>query len=114
MFKRELDELLSKVNAKQIILMTHDGPAGSSTAIDRTTKMNEGDILFGSPYLYNLLKEDKGKKIIANVHGHVHDGSPADKITDGVRILNPGSLKFGEFAELILRRDKDTGVWRVA
>ena len=80
------------MTSKQILLMTHDGPFGSSTAIDKTTRIDEGDIQFGSQYLAYLIKEDGGKRFIANVHGHVHDGSPADKITNKVRILNPGSL----------------------
>ena len=82
--------------------MTHDGPQSSSTTQDKTTKIDEGDILFGSSHLFQLLKNDGGKKIFANIHGHAHDGSPCDKITDGVRIINPGSLKYGEYAELVL------------
>lgn len=45
-----------------------------------------------------MLKEDAGKRVVANVHGHVHDGAPCDKVTDKIRVLNPGSLKYGEFA----------------
>lgn len=93
--------------------MTHDGPCGSATALDKTTKIDEGaDIVFGSPCLYDLLKADKGQRIIANIHGHCHDGAPADKITDGVRVFNPGSLKFSECGELTLR--KVDGLWKVA
>ncbi len=51
-FKQDLDKLLGQVESKQILLMTHDGPQSSSTTQDKTTKINEGDILFGSPYLY--------------------------------------------------------------
>jgi Icc-related predicted phosphoesterase len=82
--------------------MTHDGPYSSSTTQDKTSKIDEGDILFGSKHLYSLLKNDGGKKIFANIHGHAHDGSPGDKITHGVRVINPGSLKYGEYAELVL------------
>ena len=79
--------------------MTHDGPHYSATTIDKTTKLDEDkNILFGSEYLYSMLKEDAGKRVVANLHGHVHDGAPCDKVTDKVRVLNPGSLKYGEFA----------------
>ena len=98
--------------------MTHDGPQGSTTAIDSTTHMaDNGVIHFGSPYLAKTLKEGNGECIFLNIHGHVHDGSSSDKLTaDGsVRVLNPGSLKFGEFAELILVKDfaKDDK-WRIS
>lgn len=96
--------------------MTHDGPQGSTTAIDSTTRMaDNGVIHFGSPYLAKTLKEDDC--IFLNIHGHVHDGSSIDKLTnDGsVRVLNPGSLKYGEFAELFLVKDfvKDDR-WRIS
>ncbi len=92
--------------------MTHDGPQSSATAIDKTTRMHEdSDIIFGSPFLYKLIKNDKGDRIVANVHGHAHDGASADKITDGVRVFNPGSLKYGEFASL--RLTKESGHWKV-
>ena len=71
-----------------------------------------GDIIFGSPALSQLLKEDKGQRIVANIHGHVHQGSPADSIMDLTKVFNPGSLKYGEFAELILKQVQ--GVWKVA
>jgi Icc-related predicted phosphoesterase len=99
--------------------MTHDGPQTSGTAIDKTTRIEEGDIYFGSPYLRTVLKNDTGKgRFVGQVHGHAHDGTPADKITDGgVRVLNPGSLKFGEFAELFLERQDAEGNgshWKIA
>ena len=114
LFKHDLSGLLSQLptTPHQILLMTHDGPHFSATTIDKTTKLDQSaDIMFGSQYLYNLLKEDAGKTFIANIHGHAHDGSPSDKITDKIRIINPGSLKFGEFAQLKLVKDEKG--WRV-
>lgn len=94
--------------------MTHDGPHFSATAIDKTSKMKDSkNILFGSEYLYELLKKDEGKRFLANIHGHAHDGAPCDKITDEIRIMNPGSLKYGEFAQLTLAKDPSTGRWKV-
>ena len=93
--------------------MTHDGPMGSATAIDKTTRMNENsDIIFGSPSYAKYIEDHQGRVVVA-VHGHVHDGTPLDKI-DNVRILNPGSLKFGEFAEVVLRENPQYCTWRVA
>jgi len=46
------------------------------------------------------------------LHGHCHDGAAVDKIKN-IRIVNPGSLKYGEFGELKLRESAD-GNWRVA
>ena len=50
---------------------------------------------------------------MANIHGHTHDGAPCDKITNKIRVLNPGSLKYGEFAQLSLAKDSETGKWKV-
>ena len=55
--------------------MTHDGPQNSNTARYHSKGKEEGEIIFGSPFMYKLLKEDGGKRIFANIHGHAHDGS---------------------------------------
>lgn len=91
--------------------MTHDGPCTSATAIDKYTRMTEGTIHFGSQHLFEYLKENQGK-VVVNVHGHAHDAAPMDKINN-VRVVNPGSLRDGEFAELTLKENAD-GTWRVA
>ena len=91
--------------------MTHDGPRGSSTSQDKTTFLDTGIIHFGSPYLAKLLQENQGR-IICNLHGHCHEGAVLDKIKN-IRIVNPGSLKHGEFGELKLRESAD-GNWRVS
>ena len=39
-----------------MILMTHDGPWGSNTAVDKTIK--DGKIHFGSKYLTELLEKN--------------------------------------------------------
>ena len=78
-----------------IILMTHDGPQGSATCDDKET--NEGGtIKFGSPVLSKFLDTHKGR-IVCNIHGHCHEGAFLDK-KGNLRIINPGSLQFGEFA----------------
>ena len=90
--------------------MTHDGPATSCTTIDKTTRMNEGIIYFGSNYLYSLLQSNQGR-VICNIHGHAHDGAVMDKI-DNLKIINPGGLRFGEFAEMTMKENAD-GTWRI-
>ena len=92
--------------------MTHDGPQGSATTLDKTTLLEEkSDIIFGSQHLYTYLKDNQGK-VVVNIHGHVHDGAPMDKV-ENVKICNPGSLKYGEFAEMVLRENAD-GTWKVS
>ncbi len=64
------------------------------------------------------LRADNGSRIILNLHGHAHAGAPADKLSNdegwpGVRVLNPGSLKYGECAELVLKKGTD-GLWAIA
>jgi Icc-related predicted phosphoesterase len=50
--------------------------------------------------------------LICNIHGHCHEGSALDKIGN-VKIINPGSLMFGEFGELELKERAD-GSWQVS
>eukprot|EP00347_Sterkiella_histriomuscorum_P016604 403352551 len=111
-FKQELSKLLDSEDLpKNILLMTHDGPRGSATCQDKTTHLDTGIIQFGSPYLTELLKNSQGR-IICNVHGHCHEGGSLDKIQN-IKVINPGSLKHGEFGELKLQENAD-GTWRVA
>jgi Icc-related predicted phosphoesterase len=91
--------------------MTHDGPRPSATTVDALTKHDRKEqIHFGSKYLYEFLDNNQGR-IVANIHGHVHHGTPMDQIRN-LRVINPGSLKYGEFAELRLKENAD-GTWRI-
>ena len=47
------------------------------------------------------------------MHGHVHQGASADTINK-VRVYNPGSLQYGEYAEMNLIEDQTTYKWRVS
>ena len=47
------------------------------------------------------------------MHGHVHQGASADAINK-VRVYNPGSLQYGEYAEMNLIEDQTTYKWRVS
>ena len=80
--------------------MSHDGPAGSSTCDDKEERGEEGIIRFGSHYLKKFLETNKGK-VLCNIHGHCHEGSFLDKVGN-LRIINPGSLMFGEFGVIEL------------
>ena len=121
---------------KQLILMTHDGPQdyATSNATLRDTGielLKDGFYRFGSAALAKLIK-DKQEQLVCNVHGHNHFGAFMDfcrpklqpfcreldpeytrpeKWTVPVPIVNPGSLQWGEYGELMLGKVK--GKWQV-
>lgn len=79
--------------------MTHDGPYDSAT----TSHWGEpGMLKFGSPGLAKLVKEQK-ERILMNLHGHCHAGNTFD-YQAGAPVINPGSLKEGNFMVLELCR----------
>ena len=113
--------------------MTHEGPQDSSTcnAILKDTGiplLKDGLYKFGSKGLANLIN-DKRELFVCSVHGHNHFGAfldysrpqlmlstdpyyirPDEKIAS-VPIINPGSLQWGEYGEMVLV--KVGGKWRV-
>mmetsp|Transcript_24061 Transcript_24061/g.23687 ORF Transcript_24061/g.23687 Transcript_24061/m.23687 type:complete len:96 (+) Transcript_24061:307-594(+) len=91
--------------------MTHDGPFGSSTTLDKTERQSQGVIHFGSPAFTEILKNNQ-ERVVCNIHGHCHEGSNVDKINK-LRIINSGALMFGEFGEITLAENSD-GKWRVS
>ena len=105
-FNADLDELWAKVpeNA-QVIVMTHDGPSGSSTAKNTRFDMNMTTYHAGSPHLRKLLLQHR-EQVVCSVHGHTHEGSFIQNISKPAEVLpiiNPGSLGQGEFGIITLR-----------
>ena len=95
----------------QLLVMTHDGPKGSATTQDKTSKFTEGIISFGSTHLAEFLRDNQ-ERVVVNVHGHAHEGTALDKILR-VRVINPGSLMFGEYGLLRLERNLENR-WKIA
>mmetsp|Transcript_13068 Transcript_13068/g.9470 ORF Transcript_13068/g.9470 Transcript_13068/m.9470 type:complete len:100 (-) Transcript_13068:35-334(-) len=91
--------------------MTHDGPRGLSTTVDKTTHLGKGAIIFGSKLFYDALLDNQDR-VVCCIHGHCHDGSNVDKIND-LRVINSGALKFGEFGEINITEGPDS-LWRVS
>lgn len=58
----------------QYIMMTHDGPFGSSTSKNEYFHENMTCYTAGSQHLTDLLLKNK-ETIVCNIHGHTHDGS---------------------------------------
>jgi nitrite reductase/ring-hydroxylating ferredoxin subunit len=54
--------------------MTHDGPFGSSSAMNKQFYNNDTCYHAGAPHLTKLILENQ-EKILCNIHGHTHDGS---------------------------------------
>ena len=121
-FAADLAQLWKETEAKidektQIILMTHEGPYGSSTAqnvyfdrdgIDVTTYHT------GDKSLRELMLANQ-HRVVCNIHGHSHDGSFIQNIGQPCQVLpviNPGSLGQGEFAELKITKTQQ-GKWKV-
>ena len=72
---------------------------------------------FGSAGLAKLLMDER-EHLIANIHGHCHDGAFLDNVRgekgagNTFPVVNPGSLHQHEYGTLTL--DKVDGKWRVA
>jgi Icc-related predicted phosphoesterase len=101
MWEAEVQPWLSKNPNGQVILMTHDGPQGVQTAMHHDQhgeKYGGGVYRCGSPSQTALIREN-ANNLLFNVHGHNHGGLPLDKLND-VTVINPGSLKNGEFGSL--------------
>mgnify|MGYP000034602073 CR=1 FL=1 len=102
--------------------MTHEGPAGSSTASNANfianyeKKVEPGNIVtyfMGSPKLTELLTINR-ERIVCDIHGHSHDGSFIQNIgkpREVLPVINPGSLGQNEFAEITI--SKINGKWKM-
>eukprot|EP01027_Heterolobosea_sp_BB2_P003314 GEZU01005039.1.p1 GENE.GEZU01005039.1~~GEZU01005039.1.p1 ORF type:complete len:335 (-),score=54.73 GEZU01005039.1:26-1030(-) len=95
-----------------VILMTHCGPAGCSTALYEDEKRLR--ILMGSSAVRELLESSfMQQHVFLNIHGHTHPGFGVSKV-GRVQVLNPGSLKENRFALLRLRKSSgiaNSGSW---
>ena len=108
------NEATSTFPNAQFIMMTHDGPYGSSTA--QNSYLSEGKVIHcGSKDLTNLLLKEQNR-IVFNLHGHVHDGSFTQNLGNWekpMHVINPGPLQDSSFAEIDLKREVD-GKWIVS
>lgn len=97
-----------------IILMTHVGPQGVATTLDDSKDPGGPPISSGSAALRRaLLDPALQERVIANVHGHTHH-APGQAWLGGVRVINPGSLRYGaNFCLLSLKRRDEASRWRV-
>lgn len=107
-----LTKEMEKHSGKQVILVTHNGPSGSSTVYYQK-EIGEKVVLSGSSTLQEYLKKKSSQTdILLNIHGHTHLGH--GRTTCGkVQIVNPGSLMENRFGILNLKRDSN-GKWYVA
>jgi Icc-related predicted phosphoesterase len=81
------------------VLLTHNGPFYSSTTI----QVNKGKIAYmGSKTLGDFLNGHEN--IMLNIHGHTHDGK-GNVNYNTYSVINPGSLRNGDFSILKLRRN---------
>uniref|UniRef100_A0A7S1C9Z9 Calcineurin-like phosphoesterase domain-containing protein n=1 Tax=Bicosoecida sp. CB-2014 TaxID=1486930 RepID=A0A7S1C9Z9_9STRA len=96
-----------------IILMTHCGPQDVATTMDGV-KDPAKPISSGSRALREaLLEPDMQARVVCNVHGHTHNAA-GQAWLGGVRVINPGSLRYGaNFGLLSLRRRDERSRWRV-
>lgn len=94
----------------QTLLATHVGPFSSSTSRDTFEKFPE-IIKGGCKYLDEVnMKEENN--ILANLHGHIHEGTGRANL-HRKEIINPGSVKQGNFAILRLGRGPSLQRWDV-
>ena len=107
----KLSQEIADLGPKQVLLITHEGPADQSTTWNRNEALAQGgEYKLGSKFLLRYLNENE--QIVCNIHGHVHSGSFLDHVKDKCKIINPRSLRENHFATLDLRRR--SGKWEVA
>ena len=109
-------------DSDRVILLTHNGPAGSSTALVTgpdpnsltTPGLRANDIYTGSAALRALLTAPATQaRCVLNVHGHTHQALGLARL-GGVPVLNPGSLPYTRsFAHLTLVRSTPTSPWNL-
>ena len=63
----------------QIMIMTHEGPRGSSTAKIQCFHENMKTYVCGSVDLTQLIINNT-ERVLCNIHGHTHDGSTVQNI----------------------------------
>ncbi|TNJ28746.1 hypothetical protein GMRT_13783 [Giardia muris] len=81
-----------------LILLTHQGPAGTSTTWDSTR-----DVETGSEGLRSLAKTMP--RVIAHLHGRTHTPRATKDMLDDTLVFNPGSLQGGCYGLISLERD---------
>lgn len=102
-----------------VILMTHEGPAGSSTTIDFDHDGTGVTLSCGSEAIAKLIRDNQGpdegvkRHIVAAVHGHSHKSGGMSTIGD-VKVINPGALCDGNFALLTLVKNPGDVLWHVS
>mmetsp|Transcript_47760 Transcript_47760/g.123884 ORF Transcript_47760/g.123884 Transcript_47760/m.123884 type:complete len:174 (+) Transcript_47760:647-1168(+) len=105
------DDLTLPLKPKdQIIFLSHCGPASSKTTIVEAED-GSGKIYSGSTSVEDLLcHRDNPSRAVVCIHGHTHASRGQAKVAD-VPVVNPGSLKEGNFAVLQLVRENQK--WRI-
>mmetsp|Transcript_97738 Transcript_97738/g.209714 ORF Transcript_97738/g.209714 Transcript_97738/m.209714 type:complete len:344 (-) Transcript_97738:134-1165(-) len=122
-------EVVALPPGKQVLLLTHPGPANSSTTWVTGTDPNslhlpgvrDEKIFSGSASLEASLVTPKAmqERVALQVHGHTHQGCGMARL-GSVPVLNPGSLSFTRtYALITLNRAegesrKSEGPWRLA
>ena len=113
-----------------VILMTHEGPAGSPTTIDFDHDGTGVLLSCGSEAIAKLIRENQGtdgeeeekeeeegkgvkRHIVAAIHGHSHNSAGMASI-GGVKVINPGALCDGNFALLTLAKNPGDVLWHVS
>ena len=90
---------------KQLILMTHNGPAKCESTLFQQTDINSPKIISGSDVLRNIVeREEIQLNCLCHIHGHTHLFRPCSTLVGKLPIVNPGSLMEGNFAVVQLER----------
>lgn len=102
---------------ESVILLSHEGPAGSSTTTDFGCNDTEAPLAHGSEVVAELIRKgssgDSQRHIVAAVHGSAHNS--AGMATMGnVKIINPGALCEGSFSLLTLEKSPGDELWHVS
>ncbi|CAD7967717.1 unnamed protein product, partial [Amoebophrya sp. A25] len=99
----------------QIILLTHTGPHSSATS---ALNINATHVVYGgSPGQTSAILKHFGARdvnnthevlprLLCNLHGHVHHGVGIDSaaLPNQIKVINPGSLDLGSYAELVFSK----------
>ena len=103
-YEKDLTELSNKIKSEcsshKIIFLSHSGPFTSHTS----NRVKNDKLIYSGSISLNKFINEHSKDILMSLHGHTHLSVGMSKVGN-VSVVNPGSLRKGDYCEIKLKRD---------